>query len=222
MSTRRLRRYINALLAGKRPTAFRADEEDAGMLRAAITLRAARPGSGMPSEEFVTGLRRRLAAELDDAPAPAPRPTRRRLVLWTSAAAATAAAGAAVGATVQNELSQRPGPPPELRPNAGTWRTVATSAELPDGAVKPFDLGAVNGFVRRTGGRLSAVSGVCTHLGCRLALDQPRRELACPCHNAAFDLDGTLVRHQLRKAPAPLPRLVVREVDGAVQVLAPA
>jgi nitrite reductase/ring-hydroxylating ferredoxin subunit len=108
-----------------------------------------------------------------------------------------------------------------LSPNAGTWYTVAATAELTDGAVRAFDLGTVNGFVERTGGRLRAVSGVCTHLGCRLALDGPARELTCPCHNAAFALTGELVRHQLKTPPPALPRMAVREIDGAVQIFAP-
>jgi nitrite reductase/ring-hydroxylating ferredoxin subunit len=98
---------------------------------------------------------------------------------------------------------------------------VAATADLADGAVRAFDLGTVNGFVERTGGRLRAVSGVCTHLGCRLALDGPARELTCPCHNAAFAVTGELIRHQLKTPPPALPRLAVREIDGAVQIFAP-
>src|SRR2546423_15702136 len=64
MTTRRLRRYVEDLLRGRRPRPFPADDDEAADVRAAIALRAARPGSGAPSEEFVTGLHRRLAAEI--------------------------------------------------------------------------------------------------------------------------------------------------------------
>ena len=230
MNTRRLRRYVDDLLGGRRPRPFRADDDEAADIRTAIALRAARPGSGAPSEEFVTGLHRRLAAEFvtDTGADPAVQrrgATRRRVVQLTSAtAAAAAAAGVAGGVALDRALTGAPtvvAGGATLSPNTGTWRTVAATADLTDGAVCAFDLGSVNGFVERTGGRLRAVSGVCTHLGCRLMLDGPARELTCPCHNAAFALTGKLVRHQLKTPPPALPRLPVREIDGAVQIFAP-
>jgi cytochrome b6-f complex iron-sulfur subunit len=228
MNTRRLRHYVDDLLGGRRPRPFRADDDEAADIRTAIRLRAARPGSGAPSEEFVTGLHRRLAAEFatDADPSAARRgTTRRRVVQLTSAtAAAAAAAGVAGGVTLDRALTGVPtavAGGTTLSPNTGTWHTVAATADLTDGAVRAFDLGSVNGFVERTSGRLRAVSGVCTHLGCRLMLDGPARELTCPCHMAAFALTGKLVRHQLKTPPPALPRLPVREIDGAVQIFAP-
>jgi cytochrome b6-f complex iron-sulfur subunit len=229
MNTRRLRRYVDDLLAGRRPRGFRPDDDEAADIRTAITLRAARPGSGAPSEEFVTGLRRRLADEFAadaeaDPKAPRRGPSRRRVVQLTSATAAAAAAGVAGGVALDRALTGVPtavAGGATLSPNTGTWHTVAASADLTDGAVRAFDLGSVNGFVERTGGRLRAVSGVCTHLGCRLVLDGPARELTCPCHTAAFALTGELVRHQLKTPPPALPRLPVREIDGDVQIYAP-
>ncbi len=228
MNTRRLRRYVDDLLAGRRPRGFRPDDDEAADVRTAITLRAARPGSGAPSEEFVTGLRRRLAGEFAadggaDPSVPRRGPSRRRVVQLTSAAAA-AAAGVAGGVALDRALTGVPtavAGGATLSPNTGTWHTVVASADLADGDVRAFDLGSVNGFVERTGGRLRAVSAVCTHLGCRLVLDGPARELTCPCHTAAFALTGQLVRHQLKTPPPALPRLAVREIDGAVQIYAP-
>jgi nitrite reductase/ring-hydroxylating ferredoxin subunit len=200
-------------------------------LRAAITLRAAQPDSGTPSEEFVTDLHRRLAAQLSpeqtEEPVPAPRPvvdsTRRRLVAASSIAVAAAAAGAVVDHTV---ISRGPahtasGGDQTLVPTTGAWRTVSASADLVEGGVQGFDLGTVIGFVARTGGQLRAVSGVCTHLGCRLALDPAARRLDCPCHRTSFALNGELLRYQLPVPPAALPHFEVREVHGEVQVYAP-
>lgn len=227
MNTRRLRGYVDDLLGGRRPRPFPADDDEAADIRTAIALRAARPGSGAPSEEFVTGLHRRLAAEFTadtdtgaDPNAARHGTTRRRVVQLTSAAAAAAAAGVALDRALTGVPTATAGGT-TLSPNTGTWHTVATTADLTDGVVRAFDLGSVNGFVERTGGRLRAVSGICTHLGCRLVLDGPARELTCPCHNAVFALTGTLVRHQLRTPPPALPRLAVREIDGDVQVFAP-
>jgi cytochrome b6-f complex iron-sulfur subunit len=221
-----LRGYVEDLLAGRRPRRFRVrDEQDAAAVRTAIALRAAGPGGDDgPSEEFTAGLQQRLAAALSDEPVAArPGPTRRRFVQ----AAGVAAAGAAVGAAVDHLVAGPAGvaAAPEdtgtLAPSTGVWRPIVTSAELPEGGVHAFDVGTVVGFVERTGGRLRAVSGVCTHQGCRLALEPAARELACPCHRTVFALAGTVVRSQLKTPPAVLPRLPVREVDGSVQVYAP-
>ncbi|HEV7654693.1 MAG TPA: Rieske (2Fe-2S) protein [Mycobacteriales bacterium] len=222
-----VRRFVEDLLGDRRPRRFRVrDEDQAAELRAAIALRAAGPaGDEGPGEEFTAGLQQRLAAQLEAEPVEAAHPTRRRFVQ----AAGIAAAGVAVGGVVDHLLigpaGVAPAAAPEdtgtLMPNTGVWRPVVASAELPEGGVHAFDVGTLVGFVERTGGRLRAVSGVCTHQGCRLALEPAARELACPCHRTVFALAGTVVRSQLRTPPAVLPRLPVREVDGSIQVYAP-
>jgi cytochrome b6-f complex iron-sulfur subunit len=178
VSARGARRFVADLLRGRRPRPFRADDADAAELRAAITLRAAQPGSAEPRAEFATELHQRLAEELareqteaSPQPAAAVDGTRRRLVQATSIAAAAAAIGAVVDHAVTTRSPAEPARDQTLTPNTGQWRTVSASAELADGGVQSFDLGTVIGFVTRTGGQLRAVSGVCTHLGCRLALD---------------------------------------------------
>ncbi|MGH3763829.1 MAG: ubiquinol-cytochrome c reductase iron-sulfur subunit [Pseudonocardiaceae bacterium] len=229
MSAQGVRRFVADLLRGRRPRSFRADDTDVGQLRAAITLRAAQPGSAKPREEFVTDLHRRLAAELtrEQTETPLPQPvaavdgTRRRLMAAASIAAAAAAAGAVVDHAVTSRGSPEIGGNQTLTPNTGAWRTVSASADLAEGGVQGFDLGTVIGFVARTGGALRAVSGVCTHLGCRLALDAAARRLNCPCHTTSFAVSGELLTHQLAAAPPALPHLQVRETNGVVQVFAP-
>jgi nitrite reductase/ring-hydroxylating ferredoxin subunit len=225
---RGLLRYIEDLLRGNRPRPFRAEQTDVAELRTAIELRAARPGSGVPREEFVTQLQQRLATELADTPtwgATRIVGTRRQF----GKGAAIAAAAAAVGAVVDHTLTAgRSDAGPEtgheantLTPTAGDWRTVAASEQLPDGAVRAFDLGTIVGFVHRTDGVARAVSGSCTHQGCRLLLDATTRRLDCPCHTTVFAVTGEPLTHQLPIIPPPLPQLVTREVNGAVQVYAP-
>jgi hypothetical protein len=63
VTTRRLTAFIDALAAGRRPAPYRADPEDAEVLRAAITLRAARPGDAAPDDAFVAELYESLADE---------------------------------------------------------------------------------------------------------------------------------------------------------------
>jgi Rieske Fe-S protein len=44
--------------------------------------------------------------------------------------------------------------------------------------------------VFRRGDKVAAVSSVCSHLPCELWWDGIQRNLACPCHPAAFTPDG--------------------------------
>ncbi|HKN97025.1 MAG TPA: Rieske 2Fe-2S domain-containing protein, partial [Pseudonocardiaceae bacterium] len=138
----------------------------------------------------------------------------------------TAAASAALGAGLDHVLSPHPTPgtpEPEQRltPDDGVWSTVARAADLPEGSAIRFDVGAVTGFVTRTNDQVRAVSGICTHLGCRLDLNPPARTLDCPCHGATFSVTGAVVAHRLRAPLAPLPRIEAREIDGAIQVFVP-
>jgi len=240
MSGREVRRYVDDLLRGRPPTPFSADDTEAAELRTAIVLRAARPGSGAPSEDFVTGLHRRLAAELADTEVPdtevadtepdapggasAGGTRRRRFIQGGAIAASTAAVGAVLDHTLTGNPPADPTAAPTaatLIPNTGTWRAVAASAELPEGGVRAFDLGSVAGFVHRSNGALAAVSGSCTHQGCRLALNTEARRLDCPCHSTTFAVTGQLVTHQLPVPPRSLPHFEVREVDGSIEVFAP-
>jgi cytochrome b6-f complex iron-sulfur subunit len=234
MSTRGARRFIADLLAGRRPRRFRADDADVGSLRAAITLRVAQPGGATPRAEFREELHQRLAAALAPETGPTPRDapsrpswlagptTRRALVARAAGIAAVAGTAGAAAEYLLNPGIPTPNTAQEtLKPNTGTWHTVSASTELTEGAVQRFDLGTVTGFLTRTDGAPQAVSGICTHLGCTLALNAPARRLDCPCHTTSFALDGHLLRYQLAVPPRPLPKLQVREADGVVQVYAP-
>jgi cytochrome b6-f complex iron-sulfur subunit len=179
--------------------------------------------SGAPREEFIAGLRGLLAAELE--PAGPPRAGHRRR---TFLAAGTLAAGAAAaGAAIDHAVAGHPsGPGPSQQGGAitftgGSWRTIAAGADLPDGAVRSFSVNGVTGFVERAGGRLRAVSGICTHQGCRLVFTAGPARLICPCHGAQFATDGAVIWHRPGVTLTALPRLAVREAGGLVQVYAP-
>ncbi|MFY9767338.1 MAG: Rieske (2Fe-2S) protein [Mycobacterium sp.] len=227
MNARGLRRYIDDLLRGRRPKPFRPDDFEAAQIRTAIDLQAARLGSDAPRQEFLTDLRHRLAAQQDGTAQPAPKlgATRRNVIVGTSAAAAAAVAAVSIdralidsGQVADDDNSGSR----ELTPNTGRWMRVAASAEVPDGVMRPFDLGSVIGFVRRVDGKPEAVSGVCTHQGCRLWFDPPDDRLRCPCHSTSFSPAGQVLAHQLPIAPKPLPTLMVRENGGAIEVFVPA
>jgi cytochrome b6-f complex iron-sulfur subunit len=226
MNPRGLRRYIDDLLRGRRPKPFRPDDFEATQIRTAIDLQAARLGSDAPRREFLTDLRRRLAAQQDGTAEPTPQwgATRRNLIVGTSAAAAAAVAAVSIDRALIDRAQVADGDnsgAAELIPNTGRWMRVAASAEVPDGAMRPFDLGSVIGFVRRVNGKPEAVSGVCTHQGCRLWFDAPDDRLRCPCHSTSFSPVGQVLTHQLPIAPKPLPTLMVREHGDAIEVFVP-
>jgi nitrite reductase/ring-hydroxylating ferredoxin subunit len=228
VSDRTVRRFVEGLLRGRATEHARPDDFEADQMKSAIELRAARLGSDAPREDFVSDLHRRLAAEMaeEQTPVSHPRwaPGRREVVIGGSVAAASAAAGLVVGRNLlaptraPQEAPQAQG---ELEPNVGTWQSIGASADLPDGGALAFDLGSVNGFVHRADANLEAVSGVCTHQGCKLWLDAPESRLRCPCHSTSFSLEGNTVTHQLPTAPPPLPRFEVRETNGVIEVFAP-
>ena len=86
---------------------------------------------------------------------------------------------------------------------------MAAVTDLPDGTTRGFDTGSVRGFIANRGGKITALSGVCTHLGCLLQLNAKARRLDCPCHSAAFGPD----------ALPPLPLLESRIREGNIEVL---
>jgi nitrite reductase/ring-hydroxylating ferredoxin subunit len=227
MNARGLRRYLDDLLRGRRPKPFRPDDFEAAQIRTAIDLQAARLGSDAPRQEFLTDLHRRLAEQQDgtDHPAPKSTATRRYVIVGTSAAAAAAVAAVSIDRAAIDGGQVADGGNTgsrELTPNSGRWMRVAASADVPDGIMRPFDVGAVIGFVRRVNGKPEAVSGVCTHQGCRLWFDAPDDRLRCPCHSTSFSPVGQVLTHQLPIAPKPLPTLMVREQGGAIEVFVPA
>jgi nitrite reductase/ring-hydroxylating ferredoxin subunit len=222
-------RYVDSLLRRRRPKPFAPTEDDIALARAAIDLVQARPDATDPRPGFADELRRRLAAQ-DTAPEAAPSlaTTRfaraRRRMLQAAALAASAGAGIAADRVITGRGS---GPTAstkdDLTPSNGDWQTVAATSDLPEGTVLPFDLGTVSGFVRRVSGQVHAISGICTHQGCRLSLATGRDTLACPCHGATFTLAGQSLTHpRSTQALRPLPALRVREQHGQIQVYAPA
>jgi Rieske Fe-S protein len=229
MNARALSRYVDDLLGGRRPKPFRPDDFEAMQVRTAIDLQAARAGGDTPRDEFLDHLHRRLTALIEgnksiNSYASRFGATRRQVVVGTSAAAA----GVAAALTADRLLSSsgRTSSPADsaagdMVPSQGSWQPVASSADVADTVMHPFEHGPLVGFVRRVDGRPQAVSGICTHQGCRLWFDQADDRLRCPCHSTSFSPTGQVLSHQLRSTPAPLPQLEARERNGAIEVFAP-
>src|SRR5207245_4344221 len=130
-----------ALLGNRRPRPCAAEPEDVDAMRAAIELRSAQPGAGLPRSEFVAELHHRLAEELGEstsaeAGAGGQRFSRRGVLTGTAAAAA-----AVLGAVVDHELVTSPSRSAvqkELVADSGAWTPVAASGEVGEGRVVRF------------------------------------------------------------------------------------
>jgi cytochrome b6-f complex iron-sulfur subunit len=227
MNARRVSAFIDSPRRNRRPKPFTPEPDDVEVMRAAIELNNAEPGAGIPRPEFVSDLHRRLAAQLDETDATvdleAARLSRRRVIRGIGAAAATAAAAAVAGAVVDREVLN-PGSSPsvpkaqELVPDEGAWQPVLAATKLGDGQVARFSTVSTVGFVVNDNGKLSAISGVCTHQGCLLRHNEAAGRLDCPCHRASFSLQGDVLRQQFRQPLAPLPHIQVRESNGQIEI----
>ncbi|HEY4456960.1 MAG TPA: Rieske (2Fe-2S) protein [Pseudonocardiaceae bacterium] len=220
----RVQRFVEKILRQERVGPTKTDPDSDAELRTAIFLRSARFGAGSVREEFVTSLHQRLADELSAETPQAPVTRRRRFVQLTGAAAAAVGVGAVADHLITSAaVADQPSTTDEqqLVPDHGVWQTVADSTALPEGGVLRFDLGTVTGFVRRANGKVGAVSGACTHLGCQLNLAPSQKQLNCPCHGASFAVTGAVLNHRLPITLPPLPEFSVREQDGLVQIFAP-
>ena len=101
------------------------------------------------------------------------------------------------------------------------WVTVLSLAELPESRLTRVDLEGQAVLLYRTGERLFAIAGRCTHAGSPLdrgpvQVAGSEATITCPAHGSRFRLDdGRVIRPPAR---VPLPVFAVRTVDDAVQL----
>jgi nitrite reductase/ring-hydroxylating ferredoxin subunit len=218
-----LDQYVEDLLQDRRPERTPLPDEDSLRARqTAAMLRAAKPGAGLPSKEFLERMQgqiREAVEERSPQPQPSARPSRRSLLL-TGAAGLAAGIAATVGL---DRLTTRPAPggrqPLVAASGAwkGSWKAVKALADLPEGTPIAFRSGAIEGFLIRNGQDVKALSAVCTHMGCILNYSKLRKQFECPCHGATFDTTGQ-PGDQYQVALPPLPSLNVRVQSGQVEV----
>jgi hypothetical protein len=110
MASRRARRFVEALISGRRPDGFSADPEDAELVRTAIMLQSARRDLAEPREAFMSDLFDELAAsQTRPVQALVPRSPRPKRAFAFAAAAALALIAGTFGVT--EAVDQRnPGP----------------------------------------------------------------------------------------------------------------
>lgn len=61
-------------------------------------------------------------------------------------------------------------------------------------------------LVRVDAERFAAFGQKCTHLGCPVVYQAPKKELYCPCHEGYFDMEGKVLAGP---PPRPLPRVTL-------------
>ena len=100
-------------------------------------------------------------------------------------------------------------------PPAKTVKTVSEvkagkASEVPDGTGKIYQFNEDKVIVVNQGGTLTAISAVCTHLGCLVHWDKAADQIACPCHGAKYKRTGEII-----SGPQPKPlKLYKAKIDG--------
>jgi hypothetical protein len=132
MTKRGLSAFIDALVEGRRPKGFDATYEDTEVMRAAVNLRAARPGDDLPTSAFVSNLYDELSqqAGVGTASIAQPTPIRRRRVALASVAAGLVLIGATA---VVTEAASHAAPAQSALPAGSALRTG--TFETTDGRV---------------------------------------------------------------------------------------
>ena len=213
----RVARFVDDLLRGRRPRGFKASPEEVEAMTAAAGLVSARVGADLPDKAALDRIHSKLAAALDESPA-LDRHVTRRVLLRTFG---TAAAAMVIGVGL-DEVARTQGKAPVeiggggstvLMPDSGAWKPVASVTQLPAGHAMTVSTGAIDAVIVNDGGTISAVSGICTHLGCKLQPDDAGKKLDCPCHQTAFGWTGKVLYYRLKAEPATLPQIPSR-VNG--------
>lgn len=103
----------------------------------------------------------------------------------------------------------------EVDPDADRFpRTVTVSFRRNDGWLAGSGQGVVH-LTRDAAGNFTALSSVCTHLGCGVRWDDRAERFLCPCHGGAYDRTGAVVAGP---PPRSLAKLETRFEDGILYV----
>jgi Rieske Fe-S protein len=138
---------------------------------------------------------------------PDPRPTHRRDFLRLALNSLLSLSGALTLGGLAHYFSFQPDPPPPAQYDVGPAENF-----LPGSSTVIPQIPAV---VRNRGGKFTAISLKCTHLGC--TVEQKGDAFECPCHGSRYDDKGQLVRGPATKSLREL--RVERLENGNLQIL---
>lgn len=91
-------------------------------------------------------------------------------------------------------------PPAEEEVKEQDEIVVGKASEVPPDSGKIFQFNKDKVIVVNNGGKLSAVSAVCTHLGCLVQWKADEDIIYCACHGARYEDNGKII-----SGPQPLP-----------------
>jgi len=218
-SADRVARFVDDLLHGRRPHRFEATKEEAEAMAAAAGLSAARVGADVPDKAALDRIHQHIAEALDESAAVDRRLSRRAWLRTAGAAAAAVVIGVGLDEVVRSgQQSGAAGSTATLLPDNGAWRPVAAVTQIPAGHAMLVSTASLDAVIVNDGGTITAVSGVCTHLGCKLQPDDANRKLNCPCHQTAFSWSGKVLYYRLKAVPANLPLIPSRVNNGQVEL----
>lgn len=101
-------------------------------------------------------------------------------------------------------------PPAEKEAKEQDEIVVGKASEVPPDSGKIYQFNKDKVIVVNNGGKLSAVSAVCTHLGCLVQWKADENVIYCACHSARYEDNGQIISGP---QPLPLAQYSVR-VDG--------
>lgn len=113
------------------------------------------------------------------------------------------------------------------RPRQTAWIFVSEVNRLKSGETMPFRIptGQRVTITRRqaegTADDFLALSSTCPHLGCQVHWEAQHERFFCPCHNGAFDADGTAIAGPPADAGQRLPLYPVKVERGLLFIQAP-
>jgi cytochrome b6-f complex iron-sulfur subunit len=104
-----------------------------------------------------------------------------------------------------------------LAPGGGTSPPLEIRlSEIPRGGTYPVQYAGSPGILIHEGdGSLRAFSLVCPHMACAVVWNPEKKEFQCPCHDALFDAQGSVLSGP---SPSPLERWKVQVQNDRVLV----
>jgi cytochrome b6-f complex iron-sulfur subunit len=133
----------------------------------------------------------------------------RRRFLATCLGGMVAGAVAAVIYPLYRYLAPRPA-------DRTAGRVTIPLKDIPEGEAKFFEFaGSSAVIVRKKGGGVTALSAVCTHLGCIVQWEKDRQAFLCPCHAGHYTADGAVTSGP---PPKPLTKLPFTVAGGVVTI----
>ncbi len=146
-----------------------------------------------------------------DNPEGVEQPTRRSLLTWVILFF-TSLSALIIGVPLLRFLF----PPERVIEKRGRKTFVARIKDIQKGRAKTVLYENSPVLLINYGGSIRAVSAICTHMGCFLRWDDRAGQIKCPCHYAAFDIDGEVLSGP---PPRPLKTFKVEVTHGKIFIV---